>query len=648
MFLSMLTADAAAQHGHEFSPPRASSPSNGSPLTCSPLSILTPSAWRPTAPATPLSLPPSVLKPAASTDTIYKNQKTIMFVEPEASPTISPEHSRPPSSSSICSSEGKPKKRHSRSKTTYNLAHPPPPTAPRQKLHLRPKVLLQLQQVVPSSRPKPAYEVIPSSVFVPRLARKFARVFKSKDKLGPADILVVKAEDYGPAEDEESSDDERWGNREVIGVVCAGKKDENKTSIKTEILMDDGSSWEASTLPNGGYEFVFTDEHGLKLKCRWVARMCSTRRSSGMSGTSQGSPSNPPTEEKKFNFSTISPDSRRHPIIATMTRTSIDVLDYYSMPSASSSIHPPASPSHTPAQTPSAMPDAGSFTEVSELAAERSQIKTEDALRKFIIVSGIWVAIRENWSTVFNYARCGTNPTLSTNGHKSRPSGPTRAVSMPVIDIAPTSRSSTPDENRRTLPQLLRNSTQILHRNSPSSTLSPSPSTPASSAASSPTAAPRTRPRRSNSTGTAFIQRNRSANRTRFGLPLEEQSLAESENEREREISTELARSNPASHELPAHAQHRPDPPPIRIAAATPEATPTPSPTCREMVYSVQYPVDTTAGLWDSGEPAATEQPRSLAVEGEGQGLETREKGAKRKSGRFRRFFGIFRRGNGG
>ena len=644
MFLSMLTADAAAQHGHEFSPPRASSPSNGSSLTCSPLSILTPSAWRPTAPATPLSLPPSVLKPAASPpDTIYKNQKTIVFAKPEVFPTTSSEHSRPPSSSSICSSEGKPKKRHSRSKTTYNLAHPPPPTAPRQKLHLRPKVLLQLQQVVPSSRPKPAYEVIPSSVFVPRLARKFARVFKSKDKLGPADVLVVKAEDYGPAEDEESSDDERWGNREVIGVVCAGKKDENKTCIGTEILMDDGSSWEASTLPNGGYEFVFTDEHGLKLKCRWVARMSPTRRSSGMSGTSQGS--NPPTEEKKFNFSTISPDSRRHPIIATMTRTSIDVLDYYSMPSASSSIHPPASPIHTPAQTPSAMSDAGSFSEASELAAERSQIKTEDALRKFIIVSGIWVAFRENWS-VFNYARCGTNPTLSPNGHKSRPSGPTRAVSMPAIDTAPTSRSSTPDENRRTLPQLLRNSTQILHRNSPSSTLSPS--TPASSTASSPTAVPKTRFRRSNSTGAAFIQRNRNANRTRFGLPLEKQSLAESENEREREIGTELAHSDPTSHQLPVHAQHRPDPPPIRIAAATPEATPTPSPTRRKTAYLAQYPVDTTAGLWDSGEPAATEWPRSLVVEGEGQGLETRGKSAKRKSGRFRRFFGIFGRGNGG
>ncbi|OCL07907.1 hypothetical protein AOQ84DRAFT_294206, partial [Glonium stellatum] len=326
-----------------------------------------------------------------------------MFVEPDVFSTTSPGHSRPPSSSSICSSEGRPKKRQSRSKTTYNLAHPPPTTTPRQKLHLRPKVLLQLQQVVPSSRPRPAYEVIPSSVFVPRLARKFARVFKSKDKLGPADILIVKAEDYGLAEDEESSDDERWGNREVIGVVCAGKKDEHKASLKTEILMDDGSSWEASALPNGGYEFVFTDEHGLKLKCRWVARMCTTRRTSSMSGTSQGWQSSLPTEEKKFNFSTISPDSRRHPIIASMTRTSIDVLDYYSMPSASSSIHPPASPIHTPAHTPSAMSDAGSFIEASDAAAERSQIKTEDALRKFIIVSGIWVAFREGWSTVFSY-----------------------------------------------------------------------------------------------------------------------------------------------------------------------------------------------------------------------------------------------------
>lgn len=648
--MSTLTADAAAQHGHEFSPPRASSPSDISFLR-SPLSILTYATRRPSPPTTPNAISPSTLKPGAPTpETTSKVHKTLMFAEIDPRPSFSPEHSRPVSSSSVCSSEDKPKRRPPRSKTTYNLAHPPPPTAPRQKLHLRPKVLLQLQQVVPSRRPKPVYEVIPSSIFVPRIAWKFARVFKSKDKLGPADILVVKAEEYGPPDDEESSDDERWGSRDVIGVVCCGKKDENRECVKTEILMDDGLNWEASTLPNGSYEFVYTDCHGLQLKCRWIARTTPARRTSGTSATPQGWPSSAPAgEDKKFNFSTISPDSRRHPIIATMTRASIDVLDYYTMPTSSSLTQSSASPVHTPSN----MSDAGSFMDAAEVISERSPIKTDEALRKLIIVSGIYVAFRENWSAVFNYSKttCGcTNQHSSTATSKSRPSPLARAVSVPVVDTPPIPRSLTPDETRRTLPALLRNSTQILHRNSSVSSPSPSAST---STATSPThvSEPKVRARRSNSTGTEFTGRNRNSLRKRYGLKLEDQSLPEIDNELERERSAEMARMklirSPSAQMIPAASLPTP---PIRIAEATPETTPTPSSlrrnTRRDNSQSAYYPVEPTAGLWGSGDPGpagARKRPTSMFVDEEGAG-EKGKGGKRRSSGRFRRILGIFRR----
>ncbi|KAF2493362.1 hypothetical protein BU16DRAFT_573700 [Lophium mytilinum] len=624
----MLTADHAAKHGTQFTPSFADSPSDASPSTRSPLSIFNLASWRPQYPVTPLELPSTVLSDQIASDGATKTSKNIMFADPEASRPLSFDQSRPTSSGSTASEETRRKKRNPRAKTTYNLAHPPPPIRPSKKLHLRPKVYLQLQQVLPSKRPKPVYEVIPSAVFVPRHVRKFARVFKSKDKLGPSDLLVVKAEQYGLTDGDESSDDERFSARDVIGVICTGKQEESKP-VKTEILMDDGSNWEAIPMPNGGYEFICTDEHGLQLKCRWIARHSPSRRASSL-------PSPGSFEDKKFIFSTISTNSRRHPIIATMTRSSIDVFNSYTMPSTTSS-HA-ASPVHTPLQTPSVMSDAASFMDAVNLNAERGPITTVDTLRKLITISGIWVGFREGWSNVFSYNKASCVPCLSplntsnpasTSTTKSRPVVPTRVVSMPVLESPASLFTPTfPDENRRTLPKLLRSSTQIINRNSVGRTPSPSGAT---STTGSPTTPEPTRAKRSNSTGSAFSStRGRNSLRKRFGLSPEDQSLPESEVEREREKSMELFRNSLLQQDQRAAPVQ---PPPIRIAQATPQQTPTPSPTRRSTskrvkANSVDYSVKTTAGLWDTGD--------NLNEKG--------GKRPKRKGGRLRRMFGIFKK----
>ncbi|KAF2812518.1 uncharacterized protein BDZ99DRAFT_461191 [Mytilinidion resinicola] len=632
MLVSMLTADHAAKHGTQFTPPFADSLSDASPSTRSPLSIFNLASWRPQYPVTPLELPPTVLSEHVLSNGAIKPAKNIMFADPEASRPLSFDQSRPTSSGSGASEDTRRKKRAPRAKTTYNLAHPPPPIRPSKKLHLRPKVYLQLQQVLPSTRPKPVYEVIPSAVFVPRHVRKFARVFKSKDKLGPSDLLIVKAEQYGLTDDEDSSDDERFSSRDVIGVICTGKKEENKP-CKTEILMDDGSNWDAVPMPNGGYEFVCTDEHGLQLKCRWIARHSPSRRASSL-------PSPGSLEDKKFIFSTISTNSRRHPIIATMTRSSIDVFDSYTMPTTTSS-HA-ASPVHTPLQTPSVVSDAGFFIDAEHLNAERAPIITEHTLRKLITISGIWVGFREGWSNVFSYnkAPCltplNTCTPASASTSKSRPVVPTRVVSMPVFDSPAT--PTFPDENRRTLPKLLRSSTQIINRHSVGRTPSPSGAT---STTGSPTTPEPARAKRSNSTGSAFSStRGRNSLRKRFGLTPEDLSLPESEVEREREKSMELFRNSL----LQQNRQTNPvQPPPIRIAQATPQHTPTPSPrrstSKRVKANSVDYSAGTTAGLWDTGD---RDRPTSMFIDGEVNGKGGRR--PKRSGGRLRRMFGIFKK----
>jgi hypothetical protein len=638
MFMSMVTTD-EAKHGHHFTLPFATSPSDASPSpsTRSPLSIFNLASWRPQAPGTPLELPPAVLASGQTTPNGTKANRNIMFAEPEASHAVSFEQPRPTSSSSTSSSEKNRKKRTPRTKTTYNLAHPPPPTAPSKKLHLRPKVYLQLQQVLPSRRPKPVYEVIPSAVFVPRLARKFARVFKSKDKLGPSDLLVVKAEQYGLNDGDDISDDERFSSREVIGVICVGKKEDNKP-CKTEILMDDSSNWEASPMPNGGYEFICTDEHGLQLKCRWIARQSASRRASLQ-------PSSGSVDDKKFTFSTISTNSRRHPIIASMTRSRIEIYDSYTMPSATSS--QATSPVLTPLETPSVLLDSSYFLDAVELNAERrSPIVTDNSLRKLITVTGIWVGFCEGWSNVFNYNKLSCLTPLTTSyptpnlpsSSKPRPTVPSRVVSMPVLDFpASTPTPTFPDEQRRTLPGLLRSSTTIINRNSTGRTPSPSAATSAATSASPTAPEPITCAKRSNSTSSAFSSRGRNSFRKRFGLPPEEQSLPESSAEREREKSMELFRNSLAQA-----------PPPIRIDRATPEPSPTPSPTKRakttRAANSIDFTAMETAGLW--GERHSTEQrvrPTSMVVDEEMNG-----KAVKRKGGRLRRILGVFKKGNHG
>ncbi|PSN61054.1 hypothetical protein BS50DRAFT_444500, partial [Corynespora cassiicola Philippines] len=609
MLLDMLTADAAHKHGphrhhgHDFSSPpprRSSSPAaNGSFLVQMPLSIIgsvlrrqTPSP--PSAPHAPESPP-----------------------QPHHSPMTpaSPPHSRPPSTtaSSVASADGRPRKRP-RPKTIFNLAQPPPTAHPMHMLHIRPKILLQLHQVIHARRPKPVYEVIPFSLLAPRSTRRLARNFNSRDRLGPHDLLIVKAEDYGIHHDDDKSDDERWGTREVVGVIVPGREDKGAV-FNTELLFEDGSAWEATSMQNGGYEFNCTDEHGLALKSRWVPKN-HTRRVSTMSSTSLSTIT--PSDDKKFTFSTITSNSRRHPIIATMTRTSISVLDSYTIPAATSPSTPVRSSTvSAPTAAPSSVPDMQSFV---DNASERLPVKTDDALRRFIIVSGIWVAFSESWSQAYSSSKLACTAPLCSPG-TFRPTPPGRAVSMSFIDSPRSiSPASTIDENRRSLPRIFRSSTQKLQRNSTFSGSVSSPTSTKSSPASSPPLG--TRARRSNSLGSEIRSRTGST-RKRFGLALQDQTLPETEEERQGKRSVELLHVKELSFPSPTESAASPKPAPIQIVqppTPTENLPPSPSPaspTPRAIKAQSAYNPITTTGLWDSGVvdgPGIKKRPTSMVI----------------------------------
>jgi hypothetical protein len=239
----LLTADAARKHGHEYSPPHApSSPTvNGSFLVQMPLSIIG-SVLRRQTPSPSLVNHLEHAGPTSNAPDATTPQGHAMHILPDT-PLASPTPSRPVSSGSSAVddlpghqriaagyTESGGAKRTSRSKTSYVCARPARPID--SKLHLRPKVLLQLHQLIPSQRPKPTYELVPFSLLPPRSTRRLAQTFNTRERLGPHDLLVVKAQAYGSA-DEETPPDDDWASSEVVGVISPAKGDKS-----TEICID--------------------------------------------------------------------------------------------------------------------------------------------------------------------------------------------------------------------------------------------------------------------------------------------------------------------------------------------------------------------------------------------------------------------------
>lgn len=269
-----------------------------------------------------------------------------------------------------------------RPKTSYCLAHPPSHNRHR-RLGIRPRLLLQLHQISQTPRPIPMLDVLPSTGYIPPLfARKFPAVFRGKSGLGPNDLIVVRSELF--EQTVSSILDKHWepdadgdDHREVVATICQILNDEARSKGKAEICLNHGPAWEAKPLPSGSYDFTANTPDGVRV-VRWVLRSGRNRRSSGLSSQE---------DNKRFTFSVIDPSTRRHPVIASMTRNCIEVSDKYTKPSP------------MPSSAMSVVSDP------SELDAPlgRDCIETDDDLRTLIVVTGIWVAFREGWSQNFSY-----------------------------------------------------------------------------------------------------------------------------------------------------------------------------------------------------------------------------------------------------
>ncbi|KAI4240453.1 MAG: hypothetical protein L6R40_005164 [Gallowayella cf. fulva] len=294
--------------------------------------------------------------------------------------------------------KGRARRRSSQSRTSYQLAHPPPSARHRQRFRLRPKTLLQLQEVSAASRPIPILDVLPSILFAPRLAWRVPRILQNKHGMGLDDLVIVNShrQTSAPTTPEGSPrqvDEDGPTDREIIAAICQSNPTENNGQCRTEIRFAHDYSWTATALRSGAYEFVSHSPGGTRSIARWVPK----RENRSAEGAGKLDLPDP-----RFRFSLIDARSRRHPVIANMSRHSIDIYDRYSLPLSPRTFPHQGNPeSFGP---PSPCMEIGKIEDVERDEVCKTMVETDNQLRTMITVTGIWVAFCEQWSPNFRYS----------------------------------------------------------------------------------------------------------------------------------------------------------------------------------------------------------------------------------------------------
>lgn len=329
-------------------------------------------------------------------------------------------------------------KKLSRPRTYFSFTHQPPPVGA-EKLVLRRKRVLQLQ-LTKNNRPVPTYDVVTSSL----ISVTMARLLKKKSALGPKDIAVVQCEHISQAQRSRENDGDC---REEVGIICHLSELREPGSKLVDISLDNGERWEGRAFGKSSYELCTLNDEGIQTKVRWTVKPIKNRVFSPITKSS----SHVPEVDKRFAFSTIDSNSRRHPIIAYITAVGLEVFDDYSMPA-------PAPRIQSPSSVPKSSREDSIYSSegTSSTASTEPPIQTNEDLRKLIVISGIWVALREGWSPGFAYSGSEHGSPVSPKSLKgllsrktfSMPNTPTRSSSSNVLTSTTSKMSSKPVVSR--------------------------------------------------------------------------------------------------------------------------------------------------------------------------------------------------------
>ncbi|KAK4180301.1 hypothetical protein QBC36DRAFT_286811 [Triangularia setosa] len=424
-----------------------------------------------------------------------------------------------------------------RKSTTYGLGYPTPKLLDKTKYvrKVLPRLLLQLQLVSEDGRSRPVLEVFPSSriagpVIAPRLAKRFPGIFGVKHSLAYDDIVLVRRDDdHAESDSTEGESDDALEKRRLVAVYSPLRH-----SDEAEIVLDDGTVWVARPLPNGSWDFVHTDDNGNITTARWARRH---KAAPTLHSTEPGTPSSTTTPQTRYTFSMINPLARRHPVMASLTPSSLDIRDSYtSVSNPCNRYQPPrhgrgrslsnvtcSTVPNSPSQQSSLCfstdgeSDSGLGLPVSlnQEMAEGPVYPVDEATKNLISVTALWVALSSGWSPAHTptgsaqESAAATPSTAATRvGRSRRNTWGSRASN--ASDAG--QRSECADlimgiAKRNSLPP------QCLTEESDSNRRSATPTgTPVISRASTPvsnmsTNHPKAAPRRATSTGAAYMQR---------------------------------------------------------------------------------------------------------------------------------------------
>ncbi|OOQ88891.1 hypothetical protein PEBR_11893 [Penicillium brasilianum] len=192
---------------------------------------------------------------------------------------------------------------------------------------MRPRLLMQLQQISQTGRPTLLLDVFPSTAFMPFLTRGLVLYLRRWGSRNPADVAIVQNSLCEMLESTVNtniavSTKEGTSRQKVVASICQPLRTDVKLRRKTEIFIGPDSSCEAFCLADGSYEFIEHRENGIQVM-RWALRHNKSRRMSSCSHFVDVG--------RFFTFSIMDPGTRRHAVIATMTRDWIEVSSCYSV-----------------------------------------------------------------------------------------------------------------------------------------------------------------------------------------------------------------------------------------------------------------------------------------------------------------------------
>ncbi|CAM1505729.1 Fc.00g113660.m01.CDS01 [Cosmosporella sp. VM-42] len=362
---------------------------------------------------------PRPSRPRPTSDYIPKRELSVRFQEPETEDEVTtPEVHQSEdecsaaysdlsdvgdlSDGSTTTTRRRRRKRAPRKSTQFLLAHPAPRlrTKQRRLVQIRPRLLLQLQELS-DKRPVPAFDILPSSlvagsIIIPRLAMRCPRLFRVKPELGLNDLLIVRSEDYdAPDAPSTPNVEDSLDQRDLLGVISPLPHMGDNVA---EIVMEDGSTWESSLMPNGSYEFIGVDERGGIRTARWIKKPVAFVRPVYRSTAGETPPPSPAPAEYKWTFSMINPDTRRHPIMGSLISNTLDVFETYNTMSSSSGRYPPTRPGTF--DTVGATDWLSNHAPTKEGRATRA---VPDDIKLLMVATAAWINLRqEGWPASAN------------------------------------------------------------------------------------------------------------------------------------------------------------------------------------------------------------------------------------------------------